>query len=436
MSLKKNNGWQRLDNAAKIFPSNSTKRDTKVFRFCCELTEPVDPVLLQPALEATLESFPLYRAVLKRGLFWYYFEQSDLPATVQPELAAPCQPLYIKGQKNLLFAVTYYRCRINLEIYHALTDGTGAMNMLQLLVSHYLALRHPEDFPHGRAAIPYDASMAQRMDDSFYKYYSGRRHPRQKEPNACQISGSRLAENRIRVTEGVLSVRQLLDLAHQYDCTLTIFLTAVFLQATSWEIPQKALKKPVVASVPVNLRQYFHSQSARNFFGVINVGYDFLHGSDQLAAIIASLKADFARELTREKLEQRMDSFGALERNPFIKLVPLSLKDPVLHLAGWASGQKNTVAISNVGKVKLPPALQPYVRLFSVFVSTEKVQVCLCSCGDALTASFTSPFASTEIEKNFFRILTGMGAAVQLDCSTPESWLLPPSPTGPEKEVP
>ena len=74
MSFKKNNGWQRLDNAAKIFPSNSTKSDTKVFRFCCELTEPVDPVLLQPALEATLESFPLYRAVLKRGLFWYYFE--------------------------------------------------------------------------------------------------------------------------------------------------------------------------------------------------------------------------------------------------------------------------------------------------------------------------------------------------------------------------
>ena len=39
--------WSRLDNAAKIFPSTSSKKDPKVFRFSCELTEPVDGQTLQ-----------------------------------------------------------------------------------------------------------------------------------------------------------------------------------------------------------------------------------------------------------------------------------------------------------------------------------------------------------------------------------------------------
>ena len=69
-----NNGhmaeWRRLDNAAKIFPSATSKADTKVFRFSAELNEPVDRYLLQDALERTLEDFPGFCCVLKRGLIW------------------------------------------------------------------------------------------------------------------------------------------------------------------------------------------------------------------------------------------------------------------------------------------------------------------------------------------------------------------------------
>ena len=33
--------WRKLDNAAKLFLAASTKRDTRVFRFYCELKEEV-----------------------------------------------------------------------------------------------------------------------------------------------------------------------------------------------------------------------------------------------------------------------------------------------------------------------------------------------------------------------------------------------------------
>ncbi|HCW73139.1 MAG TPA: hypothetical protein DHM90_04370, partial [Clostridiaceae bacterium] len=62
--------WSKLDNASKIFPPTTTNRDTKVFRLSCELTEDADPEALIRALSPTLESFPFYRSVLRRGAFW------------------------------------------------------------------------------------------------------------------------------------------------------------------------------------------------------------------------------------------------------------------------------------------------------------------------------------------------------------------------------
>jgi hypothetical protein len=115
--------WTRLDNAAKIFPPTSNEKDTKVFRFSCELFEGIEPDLLQQALDETMESFPLYRSVLRKGLFWYYLETSNINPLIEEESNPVCGRIYNEKQRNLLFRVFYYKNRINLEIFHALSDG-------------------------------------------------------------------------------------------------------------------------------------------------------------------------------------------------------------------------------------------------------------------------------------------------------------------------
>ncbi|MDY4633370.1 MAG: alcohol acetyltransferase, partial [Dorea formicigenerans] len=59
--------WRKLDNAALAFPLVTGKDDTRVFRFYCELKEEVDPELLQQALDETMEKYPLFQAVLRKG---------------------------------------------------------------------------------------------------------------------------------------------------------------------------------------------------------------------------------------------------------------------------------------------------------------------------------------------------------------------------------
>ena len=46
--------WRSLDNAAKLFSAASSPKDTRVFRFYCELKEEVKEEILQEALNQTI----------------------------------------------------------------------------------------------------------------------------------------------------------------------------------------------------------------------------------------------------------------------------------------------------------------------------------------------------------------------------------------------
>lgn len=165
--------WSRLDNAATIFPPTSHGADTGVFRLCCELRQDVDPERLQLALEQTLEDFPHMKSCLRRGVFWYYLEQSGRPLHVVPEQNPPCARLY-RGSRSPLLEVSFWRHKINLDIFHVLADGVGAISFFQALITRYLELLTPG----AEAARPPDISPEARSEDGFARYYvSPQRRP-------------------------------------------------------------------------------------------------------------------------------------------------------------------------------------------------------------------------------------------------------------------
>ena len=165
-------------------------------------------------------------------------------------------------------------------------------------------------------------------------------------------------------------------------------------------------KKPIVVSVPVNLRYYFQSASARNFISVVNVPYTFEEEQMDLASIITYLQGFFSKALTAEKLKNKLTKLVALEHNYITRVVPLFLKKPTLRIAHHITNKELTTTLSNVGVVKMPPALDSYIDLFDVYVSTNNLQLCICSYKDMLSINITSSFVITEVQKNFFRELT------------------------------
>lgn len=424
MKKKKRTQWHRLDNAAKIFPATSGKKDTKVFRIACELNEQIKEENLSEALEQTLHEFPVFRSVLRRGFFWYYLETTEKKAKVHIENKQPCSPIYDSNKRGLLFDVSYFGRRINLEVHHALTDGTGAYMFLSTLVSRYLLLSHPTKLFEKDMEFVEDTSISQRSDDSFSRYYDDRsKESHIKEANnyckrSFRLHGSRLSEHRIKVVEGHVSVSEIKKLAKQYHTTITVYLTALLFASIGEVMTVREKRRPVGMMVPVNLRSYFESTSVRNFFGTIDVFYDFGKRSGEFEDIIHVVEQSFQEQLTKDKMEQRLNQFGSLGNHIAARIVPLIIKDFFIRIAHYLSDRKYTFAISNIGKISMPEVLERYIRLFSVFVSTTKKQVCICSYEDTMVISFTSPLIETDVERNFFRKLTQQGISVRITTTT------------------
>ena len=396
--------WRKLDNAALAFPLVTGKNDTRVFRFYCQLKETVDGEVLQQALDQTMKKYPLFQAVLRKGLFWFYLERRDIHATVKQEKRPPCSSLYIPDKKSLLFQVSYHNNRMNFEVFHGLTDGTGAMNFLEELVQNYLILAHPEtELP--RVEHEEEITPGDQEEDSFSQYYSSE-IPRNKEkkPAAVKLKGEKLVHSDMDITEVILNVKETLAKARSYGVSITILLTAMLLCSIQEEIPRNRQKKPVTLMIPVNLRNYFPSQSMGNFFGWIEVGYVFEEDTS-FEEVLASVKQQFQKQLQKDRIAMNMNGYVRIEKNPFVRAVPLEIKKFFL-MAGANLGSRSITAVySNIGIIRLPEEYKEYIERFGIFASTDSLQLCSCSYGNQLVLGFTSKIPDDSIQRNFMKML-------------------------------
>jgi NRPS condensation-like uncharacterized protein len=200
----------------------------------------------------------------------------------------------------------------------------------------------------------------------------------------------------------------------EHNTSLTIFLASILMCSINEDIAIRHKKTPVVLSIPVNLRKYFNSETARNFFGVINVDYNFSDYKGDLNVVISHIQTCFKERLTPEKLSDRINGLASLEHNLLLRAIPLKIKDISLRIANNFVDKTNTSTISNVGRIEMPEEVKPFIKSFDIFVSTNKLQACVCSYEHELRVSFTSAFVSTDIQRRFFRTLTSMGIPIDI----------------------
>ncbi|MFR7358177.1 MAG: DUF6320 domain-containing protein [Dorea longicatena] len=406
--------WRSLDNAAKLFSAASSPKDTRVFRFYCELKEEVKEEILQEALNQTIQKYPVFLSVMRKGLFWHYLEKSELRPVVREEYKEPCSSLYVRDKKTLLFEVTYYKKRINFEVFHALTDGTGATEFLRELVKNYLYLIHEEDLEPVELSNQY-LTVKDQEDDSFSRYYDPD-FPRKKKKKirAVQIKKGGKGYEELQINEASMSVKELLGIAREKKVSMSVLLTAAFICAIHEEMSRMQEKKPVILMVPVNLRKIFPSDSMLNFFGYIEPGYQFGGGKDSFEDVLEAVKLYFKENLSKEHMAGRMNELIAIEKHKILKWAPLELKNRCIRAGAKMAEQEVTAVLSNMSVVKMPEDYAQYIEKFGVYTSTNRTELCICSFQDTLSLGFTSRYDSTNIQRNFYRILKELGASVKV----------------------
>lgn len=436
--------WVRLDNASNIFLAARTEVDTKVFRFSAQYKDPIDPASLQKALIKTYNAYPLFQNVMRRGVFWYYLEHTDRLPYIQPETMPPCTAIYHYDKKELLFRVLYKKNRIHLEVFHALTDGTGALWFFEDLLMEYTRLAYPAAFGDDAEFTP---RQKQDLEDSFNRYFKKKKKKQQTVPSRkpleeayketediekslqpyeeqpvqkhiYRVKGTITPDHRPRIIEMQTSAKEALALARSNGVSLTLYLTAVFMIAVYQTIREKKEDTTITVSIPVNLRQFYPSFSVRNFFSTTLMAYTFRKDQEvDIKEMCDVLDRQLKKEIQPEAIEKRLKRFIGFEFHPAIRVVFRPIKDLVLKGVNAYTNRKITVAMSNLGRLKLPEEIQPYVINMNFYTAVVRPQFCMNSYGDTLNLLFTSPFVETDIQKNFIRQLTDQGLAIQVDAN-------------------
>lgn len=414
--------WMPLDNAAKIYPAAKSPRSPSMFRLSMELTEDIDKDILADALKSTLIRMPSFSQNLKRGLFWYYLEhRTDCPPILS-DINNPCVFLDTAVSKGFQLRVCCYRKRIAVDFFHVLTDGTGGMSFLKTLVAEYLSLKYGAEIPRGGGILDCKVSPQKgEFEDSFLKYAKPIKASRKETP-AYHITGSVEPVGVIHITTGIMPLNEVHEKAAALGATINEYLVSVLILAlcnVQQAEPYDARKMQAVkVSIPINLRKRFSSDTLRNFTSYANLGILPSIGNYTLEEVISAIKHGMALEANDKMLTAKFSSNVAAEKNPAMKVTPLFLKNPIMHLYYKKyGGRYSSTALSNLGLISLPEEMARYVDRISFIIGAGDNPVA-CSCvsfGNKLCFNISRTIAEPLLERQFYTMLVNLGISVALE---------------------
>ncbi len=417
-TLSKDIRWDKLDNTAHLFPVIAGENMSNVYRISVTLTELVEPEILQQALDIVLPKFDGFNLRLRQGVFWYYFEENGKPAPkVREESAFPCRYIQQNQNRSYMFRVTYYKYRINLEVFHVLTDGMGGINFLKELTYQYLRLAHPE--LKEQVGDSLHASTSLNREDSFLKNYRKSSAKGYKSQKAYLIKGERLRTGEFGVMHGYMQIPELKEVCHRYGVSINEYLVAVYV----WSVYTECMhgmpsERPIRVAVPVNLRPYFNSITTKNFFVMVSAEFHPTKEIYTFEEVLQIIQESLRSQINKENLEKLFSYNVSNEKLLVARMVPLFLKNIAMRYVYNMSALANTATITNIGNLSVDEAYKPYVEMFHAFLAMSKGQHLkgtICSYGDTLVFSFSYDLKDASVQRGFFRKLASDGLAVEVE---------------------
>lgn len=421
-----NETWYPLETSAKIYPAIISPRQPSVFRLSCTFEKEIDPDILQTALNVTMKRYPGFCMTLKRGAFWFYFEELEKNPELKPEQNYPCQMVDPEQEGGFLFRVTWFKNRVNLEIFHVISDGTGGFEFLKTLVYYYLLLSGENVKPGETVRTLEHKPTTEERENSFLRYYDPMIPSDRTDTIALHYQGTRLPPGHSRAMHIHTDAAPLLAISHEYEVTVTEYLTAQLLHSFFTVLKETTdSDKPVKISVPINLRKIFPSDTLRNFTYFANIGEPLENASEPLETTLSYIKTQLRMMCTREPLISRINPNVSSEKNPLLRAAPLSLKQLVLRQAHHILGDNLfTASFSNLGVIRLDDTMVRHIKNFDFGLSCSDaipLNLSMLTYGNTVYMTFSSIVEERDVERIFIRKLHSAGLELRVWSSDPEN---------------
>lgn len=415
-------GWYPLDLSAIVYPTLQRRNFSSVYRLSVLLKKEVQPDLLQQAIDMTLPRFPTYKSAMRKGLFWRFLEPNNRPGPfVQEDVRNFCMPMPFKSNNRYLLRFYYHGRRISLEAHHSLGDGTGGMHLLHTVTANYLRLLGYE-IPNQYFVLDiHEQPDPEELENAYMRYSNAKVRPPRPMEKSYRIRGSIEPFYTFHVIDGIMSVKDVMQVANGYHCTITEYLNAVLLFALLQKQKQdKPFKEhPVKIAMPVNLRRFFPSRTLRNFITMIYPSIDPRLGEYTFEEIITNVHHYMRYSINEKFLRGDITTNAATQRNPLIRVVPLFIKDFVVKTFYRRVQDRNSSAgLTNMGVLKVPEEMIPLIERFDIYMGipfSARTNCAIVSFQDTLTINFGSCIHESDVERYFFSKLVEDGIPVTIE---------------------
>ena len=315
-----------------------------------------------------------------------------------------------------MFKVTYFENKINIDIFHSLTDGNSGNIFFKEIVYNYLELLHPDVFSRERKI----KKIEYNTEDSYMKNYDKKAKSNASSKRAYRIGGKKIKLGAVSAIHEIIDLKQLKDECEKYEATITQYLTAVLIYSIYKENYKRYKgKKPIKVCIPVNLKKYFPSKTISNFFSYITVEAEI--NKDKLNTfekILHFVKEEFKKKLEEEEIVKTMSANVKLGINPFIKAIPLELKKTLVRLSYIEIRKYTTITFSNIGRIGIIGKYKDYIDYFLMLIAPEpfeKIKCSSCTFENKMVFTFTSILKDNKIEKRFYQFLRQKGINVEIE---------------------
>lgn len=316
-----------------------------------------------------------------------------------------------------MFRVTYYKYRINLEVFHVLTDGMGGINFLKELTYQYLRMVHPE--LRERVGDALSAGTSLNREDSFVKNYKKSASKAYKTKRAYLLKGEKLKKGEFGVMHGYMKIPELKAVCRNYRVSINEYLVGVYI----WSVYTECLlgmpsQYPIRVAVPVNLRPYFNSITTKNFFVMVSAEFHPKKETYTFEEVLKIVHESLRSQINKENLEKVFSYNVSNQKIWPARAVPLFLKNIAMKSVYTSAAFANTTTITNIGNITVLDEYKPYVEIFHAFLAMSKGQHLkgtICSYGDTLVFSFSYDLKESPIQRGFFRTISADGINVEVE---------------------
>lgn len=414
--------WFRLDNSGTVYPLTMTHATQSLFRLGVVLKQNIDGDALQSALAKILDRYPTFKVEIRSGVFRHFLDENTEPPVVSLEHGELLKKIDPRATNGYPFRVTYYNNKIFIDFNHAICDGNGGMEFLKSLIFQYLLEKGEDVHNDGSLRDTTSFFKPSEGEDSFLKYYKkfnlAESIKKMRGRVVQGLKGKKFKKEGHGLIQGTLDVKELLKVAKQYGCSLTAFLSAVYLLAIVRSGYNGGGKKDLALLIPVDLRKFFPSEALNNFVVFTRCYLNPNTTPHTLEDFANVMSKELKEGLDKEELQTKLSAVSLLDKKVFIKALPLPFKVFVTKVGKFfGSAITMTGILSNLGLVSMPPSTHKFIEKFMFNLncsSTTPSNMAVVSFNDKIVISITRQLVSTEIERLFFTMLSSLGLKVDI----------------------